>query len=69
VGVVAIEVGRTFDRIVSLTDDGTAAVVTAEATGVANSIRDGIRTGDALLAELVRRLGIDAISGDEVSYF
>jgi hypothetical protein len=69
VGAVALEVGRMFDRVVSLTDDETAAVMTAEATGVANSIRDGIRTGDALLAELVRRLGIDAISGDDVSYF
>jgi len=53
VGVVAVEVGRTFDRIISLTDEETAAIVTAEVTGVANSIRDGIRTGDALLAELV----------------
>jgi imidazolonepropionase-like amidohydrolase len=69
VGAVAVEAGRTFDRIVSLTDDETAAIMTAEATGVANAIRDGIRTGDALLAELVRRLGIDAPAGDEVSYF
>jgi hypothetical protein len=67
VGAVAFEVGRAFDRIVSLTDDVTAAIMAAEATGVANSIRDGIRTGDALLAELVRRLGID-VPGDD-SYF
>jgi hypothetical protein len=52
-------VGRTFDRIVSLTEDETAAILTPEATGVANSIRDGIRTDDAL-AELVSQLGIDA---------
>lgn len=69
VGAVAVEVGRTFDRIVSLTDDETAAIMTAEATGVANSIRDGIRTGDALLAELVGRLGINTAAGEEVPYF
>lgn len=68
VGAVAVEVGRTFDRIISLTDDETAAIMTAQATGVANSIRDGVRTGDALLAELVNRLGIDA-AGDNGAYF
>jgi hypothetical protein len=69
VGAVAVEVGRTFDRIVSLTDDETAAIMTAEATGVANSLRDGIRTGDALLAELVSRLGIDVTADEDVTYF
>jgi hypothetical protein len=66
VGAVAASVGRTFDRIVRLTDGQTAAIMTAEATGVANSLRDGIRTGDALLAEVVSCLGIDGVTDGDL---
>jgi hypothetical protein len=59
VGAVAAEASRTLSRIVSFTDDETAAIMTAEATGVANAFRDNVRTGDALLTELLRQL-VDA---------
>lgn len=56
VGRVAEESGRLFDRIVARVGENEAAISTAEATGVANALRDGVRTGDALLAEIVRVL-------------
>ena len=56
VAQVARESGRVYDRVVARTGDTDAAILTAEATGVANAMRDRVRTGDALLAELVRRL-------------
>ncbi|MCU1579805.1 MAG: hypothetical protein JWP19_2009 [Rhodoglobus sp.] len=56
VGRVAKESGRVYDRMVARVGDTDAAILTAEATGVANALRDGVRTGDALLAEMVRLL-------------
>ncbi|WP_395638548.1 hypothetical protein [Pseudolysinimonas sp.] len=53
---VARQSGRVFDRIVSRVGGVDAAILTAEATGVANAIRDRVRTGDAFLAEIVNRL-------------
>lgn len=57
VGVVAGDCGRIYDRIVSRVGEMGAAIVTAEATVIANRLQDGrARTGDALLAEVVRLL-------------
>jgi hypothetical protein len=68
VGVVAVEAGRSFDRVVSLTDESTAAIMTAEAIGIANAISDGVRTGDVLLAELISRLRLEASAHSSPTY-
>jgi hypothetical protein len=55
-GMAARDCGRLYDRIVSRVGDADAAIVTAEATAIANGLQDGVRAGDALLAEVVRLL-------------
>lgn len=56
IGHVADECGRVYDRIVSRVGETDAAIVTAEATAVANALRAGVRTGDALLTAVVQML-------------
>ncbi len=53
---VARECGRVYDRIVSRVGETDAAILTAEATAVANALHDGVRTGDALLMAIVETL-------------
>lgn len=56
IGHVANECGRVYDRIVSRVGEADAAILTAEATAVANALRAGVRTGDALLTAVVQAL-------------
>lgn len=56
VAAVAAESGLLYDRIVARTGALDAAIVTAEATRIGNVNSDGVRTGDAVLGELVRLL-------------
>ncbi|MEX5637713.1 hypothetical protein [Parafrankia sp. FMc2] len=62
VGQIARESGRFYDRAVSRVAERDAAILTAEATAIANAWQDGVRAGDALLAEVVRRLQSGASS-------
>ncbi|MDJ0105147.1 hypothetical protein QM646_01910 [Rhodococcus erythropolis] len=50
---LAGESGRIYDRIVTRVGETDAVVLTAEATAIANSLQDGMRTGDALLGEAI----------------
>lgn len=56
IGPLAGECGRIYDRIVSRVGDTDAAIVTAEATAIANALHDGVRPGDALLAAVIDTL-------------
>ncbi|MFD6856017.1 hypothetical protein ACFWCF_01515 [Rhodococcus sp. NPDC060090] len=56
IGHVAQECGRVYDRIVSSVGDTDAAILTAEATVIANALDDGVRAGDGLLTSLVQTL-------------
>ncbi|MGX6508975.1 hypothetical protein [Rhodococcus sp. SJ-2] len=53
---VARECGGVYDRIVSMLGDADAAILTAEATAVANALDDEVRAGDALLTAVVHAL-------------
>lgn len=53
---VARECGRVYDRIVSSVGETDAAILTAEATAVANALDDEVRAGDALLTAVVQVL-------------
>ncbi|KXX59432.1 hypothetical protein [Rhodococcus sp. LB1] len=53
---VATASGQLYDRIVSRVGDTDAAIVTAEATALANATQNQVRTGDAILADIVRML-------------
>ncbi|MDN4640786.1 hypothetical protein QCD70_11070 [Agreia sp. PsM10] len=55
-GRVAKESGRLFDRVIARVGDRDAVILTSEATAIANALREGVRTGDALLGEIVRLL-------------
>jgi hypothetical protein len=56
VSEVARESGLLYDRTVSRLGETDAAIVTAEATRIANVSQGGTRTGDALLADVIRQL-------------
>ncbi|KAF0957685.1 hypothetical protein MLGJGCBP_03549 [Rhodococcus sp. T7] len=53
---VASEGGQVYDRIVSRVGEADAAIVTAEATSLANAGHNGLRADDALLSAVVHLL-------------
>ncbi|UZF48415.1 hypothetical protein [Rhodococcus rhodochrous] len=56
IGSIAGECARIYDRIVSRVDETDAAILTAEATAIANVVHEGVRSGDAVLTAVVETL-------------